>query len=211
MNVSVTTVIPAFNEAKTVAEVVRVAQAAGFGRVLVVSDGSSDQTAAVARAAGAEVLELQPNRGKGGAVRAGAEVAQSTHLLLLDADLLHLKPEHLNALLAPVQTGRADTTAGLFSGGGFITDFGNRVTPFWSGQRVIPTATILAAQHLATAGYGVEVAINQQIAFEKLRLEYVNLHGVSQVMKEQKIGLLSGLLRRLKMYWQILVYTTSKH
>jgi glycosyltransferase involved in cell wall biosynthesis len=210
MSVSVTTVIPAFNEAKTVAEVVRVARAAGFGRVLVVSDGSTDQTAAVAKAAGAEVLELQPNRGKGGAVRAGAEVAHTTHLLLLDADLLHLKPEHLHALLEPVQTGHADTTAGLFSGGGLITDFGNRATPFWSGQRLIPTATILAAKHLSTAGYGVEVAINQQIALEQLRLEYVNLHGVSQVMKEQKVGLLSGLLRRLKMYWQILVYTTSK-
>jgi polyisoprenyl-phosphate glycosyltransferase len=75
---------------------------------------------------------------------------------------------------------------------------------------VIPTATILAAKHLATAGYGVEVAINQQIALEKLRLEYVNLHGVSQVMKEQKVGLLSGLLRRIKMYWQILIYSTTR-
>lgn len=208
--ISVTPVIPAFNEEKTVAGVVQAAKAAGFVRVIVVSDGSTDQTAAVAKAVGAEVLELQPNRGKGGAVRAGAELAQTTHLLLLDADLLQLRPEHLKAMLEPVQSGRADTTAGLFSGGGLITDFGNRATPFWSGQRVIPTATILAAKHLATAGYGVEMAINEQIALEKLRLEYVNLHGVSQVMKEQKIGVLAGLLRRSKMYWQILRYVLFK-
>jgi glycosyltransferase involved in cell wall biosynthesis len=210
VTLSVTPVIPAFNEAGTVADIVRVAKAAGFARVLVVSDGSTDQTAALAKAAGAEVLELHPNRGKGGAVRAGAEAAQTSHLLLLDADLLHLRPEHLHLLLEPVQTGRAETTAGLFSGGGLVTDFGNRATPFWSGQRLIPTATILAAKHLASAGYGVEMAINQQIALEKLRLEYVNLHGVSQVMKEQKVGLIVGLLRRLKMYWQILVYATLK-
>jgi glycosyltransferase involved in cell wall biosynthesis len=207
---NLTAIIPAYNEAKTVADVVRVAKAAGIERVLVVSDGSSDQTAAVAKAAGAEVLELFPNRGKGGAVLAGAQAASSTHLLLLDADLLQLKPEHLTALLEPVRTGRADTTAGLFSGGGLITDFGNRATPFWSGQRVIPKATLLAAKHLATSGYGVEMAINDQIALEQLKLEYVNLHGVSQVMKEQKIGVLPGLVRRLKMYWQILRYTTTK-
>jgi glycosyltransferase involved in cell wall biosynthesis len=207
---NLTAIIPAYNEAKTVADVVRVAKAAGIERVLVVSDGSSDQTAVVAKAAGAEVLELFPNRGKGGAVLAGAQAASSTHLLLLDADLLQLKPEHLTALLEPVRTGRADTTAGLFSGGGLITDFGNRATPFWSGQRVIPKATLLAAKHLATSGYGVEMAINDQIALEQLKLEYVNLHGVSQVMKEQKIGVLPGLVRRLKMYWQILRYTTTK-
>jgi CTP:molybdopterin cytidylyltransferase MocA len=208
--ISVTAVIPAYNEAKTVAGVVRVVQAAGIARVIVVSDGSSDQTASVAKDAGAEVLELFPNRGKGGAVKAGAAAANSSHLLLLDADLLHLLPQHLHAMLEPVQKGQADTTAGLFVGGGWITDFGNRATPFWSGQRVIPTATILAAKHLATAGYGVEMAINEQIALEQLKLEYVNLHGVSQVLKEQKIGVLAGFLRRLKMYWQILRYTVKQ-
>ncbi|MFN3266330.1 MAG: glycosyltransferase [Deinococcales bacterium] len=208
--ISITPVIPAYNEEKTVAGVVQVVRQAGFTRVLVVSDGSTDQTASVARAAGAQVLELTPNRGKGGAVRAGAELAQTTHLLLLDADLLRLKPEHLVAMLEPVQLGRADTTAGLFSGGGIATDFGNRAAPFWSGQRVIPTATILAAKHLATAGYGVEMAINEQIALERLRLEYVDLHGVSQVMKEQKMGIVGGFLRRIKMYWQILRYITLR-
>jgi glycosyltransferase involved in cell wall biosynthesis len=206
----VSAIIPAYNEAKTVAEVVRAAKSAGIEQVIVVSDGSSDQTAAVAKAAGAHVVELVPNRGKGGAVLAGAQAANASHLLLLDADLLNLKPEHIYALLEPVTANKADTTAGLFSGGGLVTDIGNRATPFWSGQRVIPTATILAAKHLETSGYGVEMAINHQIALEQLRLEYVNLHGVSQVMKEQKVGVLAGLLRRLKMYWQILLYTTTK-
>jgi glycosyltransferase involved in cell wall biosynthesis len=207
---TVCAIIPAYNEAKTVAEVVRVAKSAGIERVIVVSDGSSDQTAAVAKAAGAELVELFPNRGKGGAVLAGAQAANSSHVLLLDADLLNLKPEHIRALLEPVLHKQADTTAGLFSGGGLVTDLGNRATPFWSGQRVIPTATILAAKHLATSGYGVEMAINDQITSESLRLEYVNLHGVSQVMKEQKVGVFAGMLRRLKMYWQILKYTTTK-
>ncbi len=207
---SITVLIPAFNEARTVAGVVGVAKAAGLTQILVVSDGSTDQTVQQAQEAGAEVLELQANRGKGGAVKAGALAAQTPYLMLLDADLLNLTPQHLTAMQEPVQSGKADTTAGLFSGGGLVTDFGNRATPQWSGQRLIPRATILAAKNLETAGYGVEVAINDQIAVEQLRLEYVNLTGASQVIKEQKLGLVAGFARRLKMYWQILRYSTSK-
>jgi glycosyltransferase involved in cell wall biosynthesis len=210
MSLDITVLIPAFNEAKTIANVVQVAKDAGFKNILVVSDGSRDKTADCAKNAGAEVLELQTNRGKGGAVKAGALEATTQYLLLLDADLLKLEVQHLNAMLEPVLQKRADTTAGLFVGGGIITDFGNRATPQWSGQRVIPRATILAAKNLETAGYGIEIAINDQIAFENLRLEYINLLGVSQVIKEQKLGLIAGIARRIKMYWQILRYSTSK-
>ena len=207
----ITVLIPAFNEARTVAAIVQTAKEAGLHRVLVVSDGSTDQTASQARNAGAQILELQLNRGKGGAVKAGALQIQTPYTLLLDADLLNLKAEHLHAMLEPVQQQRADTTAGLFVGGGLITDIGNRATPFLSGQRVIPTRTILAAKDLETAGYGIEIAINDQIAIDQLKLEYVDLHGVSQIIKEQKLGLLAGIARRLKMYWQIWQYRHSKN
>ena len=210
MTLDITVLIPALNEAKTIANVVKVASDAGFKNILVISDGSSDETAQLARTAGAEVLELYPNRGKGGAVKAGALKASTAYVLLLDADLLNLKVQHLKAMLEPVLQKRADTTAGLFVGGGIITDFGNRATPQWSGQRVIPRATILAAKDLETAGYGIEIAINDQIASENLRLEYIDLVGVSQVIKEQKLGLVAGIARRIKMYWQILRYSTSK-
>ncbi len=202
-------IIPAFNEARTVASVVQVARAAGFTHILVVSDGSTDQTATEARNAGAEVLELHPNRGKGGAVLAGAQHCQSEYVLLLDADLLNLTATHLQNMLEPINTGTADTTAGLFQGGGVITDIGNRGTPHWSGQRIIPRQTILHAKDIATAGYGIEIALNNQIKLEQLRLQYVNLIGASQIIKEQKLGVLAGILRRLKMYWQILRYSRS--
>ena len=192
------------------ANVVQVAREAGFLQIFVISDGSTDQTVLQAKNAGARVLELHPNQGKGAAVKAGAVQATTAYLLLLDADLLRLEVQHLQAMLEPVQLGQADTTAGLFVGGGAITDFGNRATPQWSGQRLIPRQTILAAKDLETAGYGIEVAINDQIALENLRLSYIDLKGVSQVIKEQKLGLLAGLARRAKMYWQIMRYSTTK-
>ncbi len=203
---SVGILIPAFNEEATVADVVKVALEANLGEVLVVADGCSDLTAQVAKAAGAKVLEYQPNRGKGGAVAAGVASMTQDTLVLLDADLIHLTAKHVLSMLEPLEKNEADTTVGLFSGGGGITDFGNRATPQWSGQRAIPRALLARVPDLENRKYAIELAITDQIQFEGLRCKFVNLEGVSQRIKEQKLGFWRGMTRRLGMYWQILKY-----
>lgn len=84
----VTVLLPAHDEAPTIAAVVAGCMAAtpGLREVLVVDDGSSDDTAARAEAAGARVIRLPENRGKGEAVRVGAAAAKGAVVVLLDAD-----------------------------------------------------------------------------------------------------------------------------
>lgn len=93
-------VIPVFNEAPTVGDLV--ARAACHGPVLVVDDGSSDDSADAAAAAGAAVLRLACRRGKGGALRAGFVEALSRgaeRVLTLDGDGQH-DPDDIPLLLA---------------------------------------------------------------------------------------------------------------
>jgi glycosyltransferase involved in cell wall biosynthesis len=93
--------VPVFNEAATIVAVVRGASAC-VATVLVVDDGSTDGTAEAAAAAGAEVMRLGRNGGKGTAIRAGlARVFESdaTHVLFMDGDLQH-RPQEIPALLA---------------------------------------------------------------------------------------------------------------
>jgi glycosyltransferase involved in cell wall biosynthesis len=106
-------VIPAFNEGNTVAAVVEGVR--GFvDRVIVVDDGSRDETAERARAAGADVIVHNATRGKGHAVRSGlARVFEGdfTHVLLLDGDMQHL-PAEAAALLAEAARSGAEAVLG---------------------------------------------------------------------------------------------------
>ena len=93
--------IPAFDEAATVGRVVAGALA-HVSRVVVVDDGSEDGTREVAAAAGAEVLRLPRNSGKGTAIRAGLAhvlAGDATHVVFMDADMQH-RPEEIPALVA---------------------------------------------------------------------------------------------------------------
>ena len=111
-SVRLTVVLPAFGEAERIGSTVeRVRRelgplvGAGELEVVVVDDGSTDGTAAAARAAGADrVLAQTTNRGKGAAVRAGVLVAKGRTVAFTDADLAYA-PAQLANLLGEVEDG----------------------------------------------------------------------------------------------------------
>lgn len=200
-----TVLIPAYNEEATVARVVEVAKEAGFP-VVVADDGSQDATSEEAAKAGAQVVRLGQNRGKGGAVAQGLKEVTTPFVLLLDADLVGLRAEHLHALLAPVLEGKAEMTVGVFQGGRFSTDLAMRLTPFLSGQRALRTEALRRVPGLEAARYDLELLLTRHGKREGWRVLYLPLTGVSQVMKEEKRGLIPGFLHRLRMYREILRY-----
>lgn len=104
-------VIPAKDEAhrisSTVAEVAGALEALVRDRyeIIVVDDGSSDGTAVRAEEAGAVVVSLPSNRGKGAAVRRGMSIAQGAVVAYTDADLSYAPAQHLMRLLEAVEGG----------------------------------------------------------------------------------------------------------
>ena len=113
MIMRVAAIIPAFNEARTIGRVVEGIRGS-VGRVLVIDDGSTDETAVRARAAGAEVIRHVTTSGKGTAVRTGLVHVlggDCTHVLTLDGDMQHLPCEAGRLLAAAAATG-ADAVLG---------------------------------------------------------------------------------------------------
>ena len=203
-NLSVDAVIPALNEAGRVGAVVETVRSSGLvGRILVVNDGSEDGTAAEAQEAGAQVLDLPETGGKAHAMLVGAMASQAEYLLFLDADLIGLTAGHVRAMLDPVARGETRSTVGIFEQGRGATDWAQAVSPWLSGQRVIPRQIFLEISGLDDMGYGVEVAITRHLSRLEIKPAVVSLVGMSHLMKEEKTGFFKGAAKRMAMYGQI--------
>ncbi|NLM94740.1 MAG: glycosyltransferase family 2 protein [Firmicutes bacterium] len=197
-------IIPAYNEENTLGNVLRALADSGWKEIIVVSDGSTDRTARVARQHGAQVVELPVNLGKGGAMKIGSLSTQAEYLLFLDADLVGITKEHVDSLFNPVLRGEADMTVGIFDEGRLSTDLAQRIAPFLSGQRAMHRSVLEQIPDLEKTRYGVEVVLSRFAEANGLRVKAVILKDCSHVMKEEKQGLWKGFTSRMKMYWEIL-------
>lgn len=134
-------IIPCYNEAGRVADVVREVRRLGsFVTPLVVDDGSRDDTAQVAKAAGATVLKLSSNLGIGGAVQAGIKygVLQGfDYCIQIDGDGQH-PPEEIFHLLNEREASGANLIIGSrYIGEGdfrstWMRRFGSKVISYWT-------------------------------------------------------------------------------
>lgn len=200
----VAAIVPAYNEEQTIGPVIEaLLECRRLEEIIVVSDGSDDRTAEVARRYPVKVLELEQNVGKGGAMKAGANETNCEVLLFVDADLVGLHTEHIEALLEPVLSGRTAMSIGVFSEGRRSTDLAQKLAPALSGQRAVRKDLFDQVPNLEHSGYGVEIALTQYAERHNVEIVRVPLPTVSHVMKEEKRGLVEGMRARLKMYWEI--------
>jgi len=207
----VAAVIPAFNEETTIGEVVStLLTVPEISEAIVVSDGSEDETANRARAAGATVIEHRENLGKAAAMKSGFGATTAPVILFVDADLIGLQPSHIRSLLWPVLHDTADMTVGIFGDGRVATDLAQIVAPYLSGQRAVKRHILeemfREEPDAGRARFGIEVALTRHVKHRGHRVEEVLLEEMSHRMKEEKLGLVKGAAARIKMYYEILKY-----
>jgi len=191
--VRVSCIIPAYNEAATVGAVVAAARGcAGTDEIIVISDGGRDPTADRAKEAGATcVVNLPHNQGKSDAVLAGLRCARGEVILLLDADLVGVAPEHLDRLLRPVLAGRADMTVASF-----VDDPWHKLLRPLSGQRCFRRTLLRLPEVLEGKGFGLEVVLDRLARDHQARVAHVTWKGIRHRSKREKYGTVDGL--RLK-------------
>ncbi len=204
---SVCAIVPAFNEEGRVSHVISVLRHL-FPYVLVVDDGSTDNTAYEASSCGASVLILPNNMGKAQALKVAVSyLPECKYVVLFDADLTGLEVVHVYDLLRPVVEGQADITIGLLVGGRVATHLAQTIVPHISGQRAMKSQLLVQffKEFGDIEGYGIEEGMKRFAKKHNLRIRYVKLWGVAQVMKEEKYGLQKGIKMRMKMYRDILI------
>jgi glycosyltransferase involved in cell wall biosynthesis len=133
--VKILVIIPAYNEADSIGGVIRRVRASAPGAdVVVIDDGSTDATAAIAQESGALVVSLPHNLGIGGAVQTGYVFAAEMGYdiaVQVDGDGQH-DPSEIAEIVAPVLAGQADVVIGsrYIEDRGYITPFLRRVGIF---------------------------------------------------------------------------------
>lgn len=180
--------VPARNEGGKVGLTVGALVEAGIAdRIIVIDDKSTDETAKEAAVAGADVIRLEKNLGKGGAVNRGLAVAGPYDIvLLIDADVVETAVEAIK-LLEPIQAGKADMAVAVLphkaGTGGFGLALGlsrwlikrrggfDTQAPL-SGQRALTREAAEAATPLST-DYGLETAMTIDVLRAGLRVAEV--------------------------------------
>lgn len=187
--------------------------------IVVVDDGSGDDTARIAERAGARVIRFAANRGKGGALTAAFPFISGDVVLLLDADLTESAPEAF-VLAGPVLTGAADLTVAGFLPGragrgfgiarktaalGIKTITGRRVSSPLSGQRCLKKETLANLLPLA-ARFGMEVGMT----IDALRKGYRVLEVETQLQHCPPGRDWRGFLHRGRQFYDICATLGSK-
>lgn len=215
----ITVLIPAYNEEDLIAETVKAAMKVPHVRqLIVVDDGSQDKTVQKAKEAGAQVISLGSNYGKGEALNRGIPYINQPVVALLDGDLGESAAQ-LELLAGPVLDNNADMTIATFppvkkAGGfglvkglarsGIYLRTGLRLEAPLSGQRVMLREVLEVVTPFAS-GYGVEVAMTIKAARCGFRIQEV-----PTTMRHRVTGRdLSGFMHRGRQFKDVLLALLS--
>jgi glycosyltransferase involved in cell wall biosynthesis len=198
----ISAIIAAYNEEKTIAEVLTVlTRNRLIDEIIVVSDGSTDSTVDIARSFDVTTLALRENRGKGYAMRVGVEYARHDILFFVDGDMFNLTDDHLNALIRPVMRDECDMNIGVRSRGPIRNFFHlqMKVGPVLSGIRVMRRAVWDTVPVRYQERFKIEAALNFFCSQAGFRQRQTVIHDLGHLIKETKRGVLSGLTARWEM------------
>jgi len=185
-----TAIICAYNEDKTIEEVIKSTYySTTFDEIIVINDGSTDGTEIIIKDLKKEIyfvdIHFKENKGKGYAMATGIEKAQSDVVLFIDADLSSIATNHLHQLLDPVVENEADMVLGQPT----ETLIHYSINPFksFTGQRCLIKKDVLPiVSKMKDARFGVETLINLYYSSIGKRIKYVMLKDLIHPSKFDK-------------------------
>jgi len=207
VNLRTTAIIAAYNEERTIADVLRGLTASPLiDEVIVVSDGSDDRTVDIARSVeGVRTIALRENHGKGFAMAVGVANASHDILFFCDGDMYNVSNAHIEALVRPVLRGECDMNIGIRDRGP-LANFMHlkmKFCPVLSGIRVMRKTIFDVVPAQYQARYKIEVALNCFCANSGYRQMHTVIYNLEHIKKEEKLGFRRGVQARYEMYREV--------
>lgn len=213
----VAAIIPAYNESRRIGSVLRVLAASSFiSEIIVVDDGSKDSEALkreVTKYPNTIYIRNKENHGKGYSLEQGVRATKAEVLLFSDADLTNLTSDIVDKVIAPVYDGTCPMFIGIFYTPfrtlyDYILAFTGFPSGIHSGLRALKRDIWETLPNFYKAGYKIETGLNYLVLWKYGEVKYKRFP-YTQVIKEQKYGLLKGGKLRLKMIYE-LVYSLGR-
>lgn len=203
-NPTVAAIVAAYNEEPTIGPIIKtLVESRLFRDVIVISDGSTDRTAEIAKEAGASLVHQFPwKHGKGAAMMHGVSHTDAPVLFFLDADLKGLTVDHLKKILAPILSGRLAMCVGIRDRGRLAMKIAAHL-PLIGGERAMRRAVFENIPDKYLQGFMVEGALNYYCRSHKLPYGTVELPGLHIRRKMQKVGFWKGLKEYIHMDYQV--------
>jgi len=202
----ISAIIAAYNEEKTLAEVLGALTKSGMiDEIIVVSDGSSDRTVEIARSFDVTTIALRENRGKGYAMRVGVDYARHDVLFFVDGDMFNVTGEHIESLVRPVLRGECDMNIGVRNRGPVRNFFHlqMKVGPVLSGIRVMRRAVWDTVPVRYQERFKIEAALNFFCSRAGYLQRQTVIYELGHLIKENKRGLSAGLVARWEMVSEV--------
>ena len=197
-------VVAAFNEAARISEVLSVLTTYhGFSEIIVVNDGSTDDTSAVVRRFDVRLISLQRNGGKGKAMALAAAKSDADILFFCDADVKGLTHRMIAETIAPVALGHLDMMIAMRNRTIYNLRFILRFIPLLGGERAVSRELWEKVPQEYKDRFMIEAALNYY-AYQNGGYDFIVFPGLSQTIKEIKYGIVYGGFARVKMFIDVI-------